>query len=142
MCDKTHHLWITSNDHFTKQINLFSNQKFFECYTSMIIYIQNSCVFCGSEFSGSHRRLRAPSDTFWTFIVGVSQPVWVFHSRDNPTLLAITRHKFSLPFCSTVQLCWTSSNGTEPTQSSTKRSVDFQPCTHTHDTRCPRAYAM
>ena len=39
--------WITSNDHFTKQIHLFSNQNLFGCYTPMIIYIQNSCVFYG-----------------------------------------------------------------------------------------------
>ena len=60
MCDKTHHLWITSNDHFTKQIHLFSNQKLFGCYTSMIIYIQNSCVFCGQRIFVSHRRLYTP----------------------------------------------------------------------------------
>ena len=35
----------TSNDHLTKQFHLFSNQKLFGCYTSMIICIQNSCVF-------------------------------------------------------------------------------------------------
>ena len=33
MCDKIHNFWITSNDHFTKQIHLFSNQKIFGCYT-------------------------------------------------------------------------------------------------------------
>ena len=45
MRNKIHHLWITSNYHFTKHIHLFSNQKLFGCYTLMIIYIQNSCVF-------------------------------------------------------------------------------------------------
>ena len=48
MRDKIHHLWITSNDHFTKQIHLFSNQKLFGCNIVMIIYIHNSCVFCGA----------------------------------------------------------------------------------------------
>ena len=49
---------------------------------------------------------------------------------------------FLLPFHATVRLCWTSSNAIEPTQSITKRSVDFQPYTHTHSMRCPHAYAM
>ena len=44
-CDKTHHLWITSNDHFTTKFICFLNQKIFGCYTSMIIYIPKSCVF-------------------------------------------------------------------------------------------------
>ena len=60
MCDTIPHLWITSNDHFTKQIYLFSNQKLFGCYTSMIIYILNSFVFCGQRILVSHRRLRTP----------------------------------------------------------------------------------
>ena len=60
MRDKIHHLWITSNNHFTKQIHLFSNQNLFGCYPSMIIYIQNSCVFCGSEVLVLHHRLRMP----------------------------------------------------------------------------------
>ena len=46
-CDKTHHLWITSNDSFTTKFICFSNQKLFGCYTSMIIYIQNHVSFCG-----------------------------------------------------------------------------------------------
>ena len=57
------------------------------------------------------------------------EPVRVFHPREYLSLLSITRHKFSLPFRSTVRLCLTLSNGIEPTQSITKRSVDFQPCT-------------
>ena len=60
MHDKIHHLWITSNDHFIKQIHLFSNQKLFGCYTSMIIYIQNSCVFCGLRILVLHHMLRTP----------------------------------------------------------------------------------
>ena len=39
-------------------------------------------------------------------------------------LLAITRHKFSLPLYSTVRLRWTSSHLIKLTQSNTKRSVD------------------
>ena len=44
-CDKIHHLWITSNDHFIIKLICFSNQKFVVCYTSMIIYIQNQVSF-------------------------------------------------------------------------------------------------
>ena len=66
--------------------------------------------FVGIEFSGSHRRLCTPSDTFWTFTVGVSEPVWVFHPREYPALLAITRHKFLYRF---VQPC--DSVGLRPT---------------------------
>ena len=58
--DKIHHFWITSNGHFTKQIHLFSNQNLFGCNISMIICIQNSCPFMGSEFLVSYRRLRTP----------------------------------------------------------------------------------
>ena len=39
------------------------------------------------------------------------------------SLLANTRHIFSLSHYSTVQLCWTSSHLTEPTKSNTKHSV-------------------
>ena len=99
MRDKIYHLWITSNDHFTKQIHLFSNQKIFGCYTSMIICIQNSCVFLWvANFSGSHRRLRTPSYTFMGFhrwIHMYKKKYWVFHSRGYLSLLAFIRHIFS-----------------------------------------------
>ena len=49
----------------------------------------------------------------------------VFHLRRYLFPLAITRHKFSLPPYSTMRLCWTSSNDTEPTQSNTRCSVDY-----------------
>ena len=45
--DKIHHFWITSNDHFTKQIHFSSNQKIFGCHTSMILCIQNHVCFYG-----------------------------------------------------------------------------------------------
>ena len=48
----------------------------------------------------------------------------VFHPRGCLSLLAITRHKFSLPHYSTMRLCWTLFHLTEPTQSNTKRSGD------------------
>ena len=63
----------------------------------------------GSEFFGSHRRLRTPSNTFWTFTVRVSEPIQVFHSREYLALLIITRHNFL---------------------------NEMFPCTHTHEMRC------
>ena len=105
MYDKTHHLWITSNDHFTKQFHLFSNQKLFGYFTSMIIYIQNHVSFFGSEFSGSHCRLRTSFYTFtgfhrWTHMY--NQIYRGFHWRGYLSLFAITRHIFSF---SCVQPC-------------------------------------
>ena len=100
-----------------KQIHLFINQKLFGCYTSNDHFIYKIMSFVGNEFLGSHHRIHTPSNTFWTFIVGVPEPIRVFHLREYLALFVITRHKF-LPFYSTVQLCWTSSNGTELTHQS------------------------
>ena len=88
------------------------------------------CLLWAMDFRGLTARLYMPSNTFWTFTVGVSEPVRAFHPRECLTLLSITRHKFS-PFYSTVQLCWTSSNDTKPTQSITKHNVDFSTM-HSH----------
>ena len=49
----------------------------------------------------------------------------VFHSRGCLSLFDNTQHIFSLRNYSTMRLCWTSSHLNEPTQSNTKRSVDF-----------------
>ena len=126
MCDKIHHFWITSNDHFTKQIYLFSIQKLFGCYTSMIIYIQNSYVFLWVANFLCHTTGFAHLDTFTALTVGImsNHNLWVFHPRGCLCLLAITPHKFSLQHYSTMRLCWTSSHLTEPTQLNTKRSID------------------
>ena len=83
MCDKIHHLWITSNDHFTKQIHLFSNQKLFRCYTSMIICIQNSSVF----FVG--RKFRGP--TAGSARLPTLLQAFTFRIISNPTNESFTR---------------------------------------------------
>ena len=67
MRDKIHHLWITSNDHFTKQIHLFSNKNLFGSHTSMIICIQNSCVFLWVLNFWCHTAGFAHLDTFTSF---------------------------------------------------------------------------
>ena len=62
---------------------------------------------------------------------------WVFHPRGDLSLLNDTQHIFSLPFESTVRLCWTLSYLTEPTQSTPKAVLIYQRCTHTHLMPCP-----
>ena len=49
----------------------------------------------------------------------------LFTQGRNLSLLVNTQHIFSLPFYSTVRLCWTLSHLTESTQSNTKRNVDL-----------------
>ena len=108
-----------------KQKSFVYKPKLVGCYTpNDISYTKLMCLFVGSEFSRSHHKLRTPLNAFWTFTIGVSEPVQVFYPRENLALLAITRRKF-LPFYSTVRLYWTFSNDTKPTESITKRNVDF-----------------
>ena len=55
-------------------------------------FYQVPCVFVGSEFTGSHYRLRTPSDTFVNFhhwIHMSNQEYRVFHPRGYLSLLAI-----------------------------------------------------
>ena len=80
-----------------------------------------------SEFLVSHRRLRTPKDFH-----GLS-PLEICITTNTgsftrwgiyPCLILLDTY-FLLPFHVTVQPYWTSSNGTKPTQSITKRSVDY-----------------
>ena len=83
-------------------------------------------LFVGSEFLVSHRRLHKPRHFYsLSSLETMSNHNWrVFHPRGDLSLFANTRHMFSLPLYSTVQLCWTLTHLTEPTQSNTKRNVD------------------
>ena len=45
-CDKTHHLWITSNDHFTTKIICFQTKSFWMLYLNDHLY-SKSCVLLG-----------------------------------------------------------------------------------------------
>ena len=60
------------------KIHLFSNQKIFGCYTSMIIIFKTMCLFMGNEFSRSHRRLRKPSYTFTIGQICITKNTWAF----------------------------------------------------------------
>ena len=91
------------------------------------LYTKLMCLFVGNEFLVSHRKLHIPKH---------------FH-RLSPLELCLTKNtesftrggvypclllpdiSFPLPFHLTVKLYWTLSNGTEPTQSNTKRGVDY-----------------
>ena len=134
MHDKIHHLWTTSNNHFTKQIHLFSNQNFFGCYTSMIIYIQTHVTFVGSKFLVSHRRLCTPKHFHWISLLELclTSNTGSFTRVGIYPCLLLLDTSFPLPFHLTVPLYWNLSNDIEPTQSITKHSVDFQLCTHIH----------
>ena len=83
------------------------------------------CICVGSKFFVSHRRHHKPRHIYGISPLGtMSDHNWrVFHLRRDPSLLANTRYVFSLPLYSTVRLYWTLPHFTEPTQSSTKRSV-------------------
>ena len=86
MRDKIHHSWITSNDHFTKQISFVFKPKFFWMFTSMIICFQKSmCLLEVENFSGSHHRLRKPVHTF----MGFHRWIHMYNQKDNG---AFTRH--------------------------------------------------
>ena len=96
------------------------------------LYTKLMCLFVGCKFL-SHRKVRTPRHFY-----GLSQLELCltitngsFTPRGCLSLLVITPHKFSLPHYSTVQLHWTSSYLTKPTQSNTKCSIGFSTM-HSH----------
>ena len=145
MHDKIHHFWITSNDHFTKQIHLFSNQKLFECYTLMIICIQNSCVFfMGSEFLVSQHRLHTPRYFYGLSPLQLSLTIinGSFTREGVYPCLLLPDTSFLYHIiqpCDSVGLRHTSPS---PPNQTPNVVLIFQPCTHTHSMRCPHAYEM
>ena len=88
----------------------------------------------GSEFPGSHRRLRTPFDTFANFYRWIhmsNQEYWVFHLRGCLSLLAMPNTRifhflFLLCNCETHFGCCPI---LPSPPSNTKHSVDL-PCTH------------
>ena len=105
----------------------------------IILYSKSMRLFMGSGFFVSHLGLRKPRHFYGVLSLRImSDHNWrVFHPRGGGggggdlSQLADTWHIFSLPFQSIVRLCWTLSHLTEPTQSNTKRSVDF-PTMYSH----------
>ena len=81
----------------------------------------------GRGFFVSHHELRKPRHFYGLSpLRTMSDHNWrAFHPREDLSLLSNTQYIFSLPFYSTVRLCWMLSHLTEPTQSNTKRGVDL-----------------
>ena len=90
------------------------------------LIFKTMCLVVGSEFFVSHRSLHKPKQFYGLSPLGTmsNHNSQVFHSRGVLSLLANTRHIFSLSLYSTMQLCWTLSHLIEPTQSNTKHSVN------------------
>ena len=109
------------------------------------VYLQIMCLFVGSKFLGSHRRLLTPSNIFigshrWGSCLTTTNESFT-RGGVYPCLLLPNTY-FLLPFHITVRLYWTLSHLTKLTKSNTKRCVDLKLCTHTHSMRCTHAYAM
>ena len=104
MRDKIHHSWITSNDHFIKQISFVFKPKAFWMFTSMIICFQKSmCLLWVVNFPGSHRRLHKPSHTF----IGFHRWIHMCNQKDNE---AFTRHIISFSIFKPCDSIWTLSH--------------------------------
>ena len=95
-------------------------------YPKSILY-SKSCAFMWVADFWFRTRLLKPRHFYSLSSLGtMSDHNWrVFHPRGDLSQLVDTRHIFSLPFQSTVRLCWTLSHLTKPTQSNTKHSVDL-----------------
>ena len=119
--------WITSNDHFTKQISFVYKQNSFQMiHLNDHFTFKTMCLFVGSEFLVSHHRLCKLKHFYGLLPLGtMSDHNWrVFHPRAFLSLLVDTRHIFYFLLYSIVRLCWMLSHLTEPTQSNSKRGVD------------------
>ena len=93
----------------------------------IILFSKSIRLYVGRGFLVSHRGFRKPRHFYGLSLLGtMSDHNWLaFHPREDLSLLANTRHIFSLPFYSTVRLCWTLSHLIELTQSNTKHNVNL-----------------
>ena len=155
-------IYVPSMTIFQNKSFLFYKSKSIGQSSISTCFYQVSCVFVGSEFPGSHRRLRMHFDTFANFhywIYMSNHKYRVFHSRGYLSLLAIPNTRI---FHFLFLLCNRETHfgccPILPSPPSNTHSVDlplltiyhrtpntvliYQPCTHTHLMRCPRAYAM
>ena len=106
MCDKPS-FWMTSNDHFQNKISIVCKPKDFwmihynDHFIFKIFFMFKIMRLCmGSRFFVSHRGLRKPRHFYGLSLLGtMSNHNWrAFHPREDPSLLADTRHIFFLPF--------------------------------------------
>ena len=127
-------IYVPSMTIFPKQKLLFYKSKSIGQTLICTSFYQVSCVFVGSKFLGSHRRLRTPSNTFTNFhrwIHMSNQEYRVFNLRGYLSLLAIPN---TCIFHFLFLLCNHETHfGHCPILSSppsnTKHNVDL-PCTH------------
>ena len=90
-------------------------------------------LYVGSGFLVSHRRVRKPIHFYDISPLGtMSDHNWHdFNPMEDLSLLANIRHIFSLPFYSTVRLCWTLSHLPSP-PNQTPNTVSILPTMHSH----------
>ena len=137
--------WMTSNDHFTKQISFFYKpNSFWMIHLNDHFTFKTMYLFVCSEFLVSHRSLCKLKHFYGLLPLGImfDHNWWVFHPREFLSLLADTQHIFSFPLYSIVRLCWTLSHLTSPPNQTPNTVSIHQPCTHTHLIQCTYAYAM
>ena len=125
-------IYVPSTTIFQNKIFLFYKSKSIGQSPISTCFYQVPCVFVGSEFSGSN---------FYRGIHMSNQEYRVFHPRWYLSLL--TQHTyFSFPFFYAVRIIL----DVVPFYRAHHRTLNtvsiYQPCTHTHLMRCPRAYAM
>ena len=85
-------IYVPSLTIFPKQSFLFYKSKSIGQTAIFTCFYQVPCVFMGSEFLGSHRRLRTPSDTFTNFYRWIhmsNQEYRVFHPMGYLSFIAI-----------------------------------------------------
>ena len=85
-------IYVPSMTIFKKQKLFFYESKSIGQTPIFTYFYQVPCVFVGSEFPGSHRRLRTPSYTFENFhrwIHMSNQEYHIFHPRGYLSLLTI-----------------------------------------------------
>ena len=105
----------------------FQTKRFLDVTLNDHLYSKLMCLFVGSEFLVLHRRLCTPRHFH-----GLS-PLELCLTKNTGSFtrggvyphLLLPDTSFPLLFHLSVQLCWTSSNNTEPTQSNTKHIVDY-----------------
>ena len=145
-CENRHLCSI--NDHFSKtKAFCFISQNPLGKLRYSLVFIKSRVFLWVANFRGLTAGVARLPTLSQTFIAGYTCPTknTGFFTRGGiyPFLLYPTHVFFiSFFFYATVRLILYVVPFTEPTQSNTKHSVDFQLCTHTHLMRCPRAYAM
>ena len=100
----------------------------------MIILLSKSMpLYVGSGFLMSHCGLHKSRHFYCLSPLGTmsNHNLRVFHPREDLSLLANTRHIFSLPFYSTVRLCWTLSYLPSP-PNQTPNTVSILLTMHSH----------